>query len=146
MFENKNRGFIFSPETNLAKLIAELVYRIRNVFNIVYFIWYKRSLKLLETFLESPGKVLVFHTQLTVATLVWKLSTKPRLQVIVRGNWSVIRKWFETLFMSARSKNHTLKGGMSPYRLCMGVPPPPPPPKVCNGCNVRPVVHFYCIL
>ena len=24
---------------------------------------------------------------------VWKLGTKPRLQVIVRGNWSVIGKW-----------------------------------------------------
>ena len=28
---------------------------------------------------------------------------------------------FETLFMSGRSKNHTLKGGTSPYSLCMGV-------------------------
>ena len=26
--------------------------------------------------------------------------------------------------MSGRSKNHTLKGGMSPYSLSMGVPPP----------------------
>ena len=26
--------------------------------------------------------------------------------------------------MSGRSKNHTLKGGTSPYSLCMGVPPP----------------------
>ena len=25
--------------------------------------------------------------------------------------------------MSGRSKNHTLKGGTSPYSLCMGVPP-----------------------
>ena len=32
---------------------------------------------------------------------------------------------FDTLFMSGRSKNHTLKGGTSPYNLCMGVPPPP---------------------
>ena len=32
---------------------------------------------------------------------------------------------FETLFMSGWSKNHTLKGGTSPYSLCMGVPPPP---------------------
>ena len=31
---------------------------------------------------------------------------------------------FETLFMSGRSKNHTLKGGTSSYSLCMGVPPP----------------------
>ena len=29
---------------------------------------------------------------------------------------------FETLFISGRSKNHTLKGGTSPYGLCMGVP------------------------
>ena len=27
--------------------------------------------------------------------------------------------------MSGRSKNHTLKGGTSPYSLCMGVPPSP---------------------
>ena len=27
--------------------------------------------------------------------------------------------------MSGQSKNHTLKGGTSPYSLCMGVPPPP---------------------
>ena len=26
--------------------------------------------------------------------------------------------------MSGRPKNHTLKGGTSPYSLCMGVPPP----------------------
>ena len=26
--------------------------------------------------------------------------------------------------MSSRSKNHTLKGGTSPYSLSMGVPPP----------------------
>ena len=32
---------------------------------------------------------------------------------------------FETLFRSGRSKNHTLKGGTSPYSLCMGVPPSP---------------------
>ena len=25
--------------------------------------------------------------------------------------------------MSGRSKNHTLKGGTSPYSLCKGVPP-----------------------
>ena len=25
--------------------------------------------------------------------------------------------------MSGQSKNHTLKGGTSPYSLCMGVPP-----------------------
>ena len=31
---------------------------------------------------------------------------------------------FETLFMSGESKNHTLKGGTSPYSLCIGVPPP----------------------
>ena len=31
---------------------------------------------------------------------------------------------FETLFMSGRSKNHTLKGGTSPYSLCMGVSRP----------------------
>ena len=30
---------------------------------------------------------------------------------------------FEILFMSGRSKNHTLKGGTSPYSLSMGVPP-----------------------
>ena len=30
---------------------------------------------------------------------------------------------FETLFMSGRSKNHTLKGGTPPYSLNMGVPP-----------------------
>ena len=30
---------------------------------------------------------------------------------------------FETLFMRGRSKNHTLKGGTSPYSLCMGVSP-----------------------
>ena len=28
--------------------------------------------------------------------------------------------------MSGRSKNHTLKGGTSPYSLCMGLPSPPP--------------------
>ena len=27
--------------------------------------------------------------------------------------------------MSGRSKNHILKGGTSPYSLCMGVSPPP---------------------
>ena len=27
--------------------------------------------------------------------------------------------------MSGRLKNHTLKGGTSPYSLSMGVPPPP---------------------
>ena len=32
-------------------------------------IWYGRSLNLLEKILESPGKVLEFHIQLTVATL-----------------------------------------------------------------------------
>ena len=30
--------------------------------------------------------------------------------------------------MSGRSKNHTLKGGTSPYSLYMGVFPPHPPP------------------
>ena len=34
---------------------------------------------------------------------------------------------FETLFMSGRWKNHTLKGGTSPYSFYMGVAPPPPP-------------------
>ena len=29
--------------------------------------------------------------------------------------------------MSGRSKNRTLKGGTSPYSLCMVVPPPPSP-------------------
>ena len=28
--------------------------------------------------------------------------------------------------MTGLSKNHTLKGGTSPYSKCMGVPPPPP--------------------
>ena len=30
---------------------------------------------------------------------------------------------FETLFMSGRSKNHTLKGDTSPHSLCIEVPP-----------------------
>ena len=71
MFKHKNGGQIFpTEEANLVKLISELVYRIRKFFTIVYFIWYKKSLKLLKMFLESPGKVLEFHIQLTVATLI----------------------------------------------------------------------------
>ena len=50
MFEDKNRGLTFSPESNFVQLIVELVYRVREMFNMVYFIWYKRALKLLEKF------------------------------------------------------------------------------------------------
>ena len=41
---------------------------------------------------------------------------------------------FDTLFMSGRSKNHTLKGGTSPYSLCMGEIPPPLPGVASSCC------------
>ena len=53
---------------NLVKLIAELVIIHLEYIVLIYFVWYKRSSKLLEKFQESPGKVLEFHIQLTVAT------------------------------------------------------------------------------
>ena len=59
------RRLDFSPEANLVKLIAELIFKIVKLF------WYRRhlnllekvlekSLNLLEKVLEGPGKVLEF--------------------------------------------------------------------------------------
>ena len=61
MFQNKNgASVVFPPKANRLKLIAELTYRIKKIFNIVCFILCRRSLNLLEKFLESPEKSLNF--------------------------------------------------------------------------------------
>ena len=61
MYENKHGVSIFPKKQIVVKLTAELIYRITK---------YRRPLKLLEMFLESPGKVLEFQIQLTVVTLI----------------------------------------------------------------------------
>ena len=48
----------FSPGASLLKLIAELIYRIIKLFYRVCFIWFRRSLNLLEKVLEGPVNVL----------------------------------------------------------------------------------------
>ena len=59
----QKRRHEFSPEANLANLIAELMYRTIKLF------WYKRPLNLLKKVPGCPWKVLEFQIQLTVATL-----------------------------------------------------------------------------
>ena len=60
----QKRRHKFSPEANLVNLIAEFIYRILKLF------WCKRPLNLLGRVLGSPGEVLEFQIQLTVATLI----------------------------------------------------------------------------
>ena len=79
VFQNKNVGSInFSPRANLLKLIAKLIYRTVKIFNIVCFIWYLRSLTLLEKFLENPGKSLNF-----TSSYQWQPWTESRDHYVV---------------------------------------------------------------
>ena len=58
-----------APEANIGKL-----YRMIKLFNMVCFIWCRRSLNLLEKVPEA----LEFHTQLPVATLIKAPELEPR--------------------------------------------------------------------